>query len=179
MFSEKTNNSSSSEDSPCSPRSNIVFFAAAAVFFASFALQLWHHAVRTSATFDEPAHVLAGHRYWQCGDYGINPEHPPLLKLLAAAPLASRALVEPEWECGSRLTPKIEMFNAGSAFLVKNGVDTILLPARALSLLVSLLLAILVFLASRETHGADFRARIICAFYRRCLFVSRARNEFG
>jgi hypothetical protein len=33
------------------------------------------------------ADIEAGHRYWECGDYGINPEHPPLLKLIATVPL--------------------------------------------------------------------------------------------
>jgi hypothetical protein len=27
----------------------------------------------TSVTIDEPVHILAGHRHWQCGDFGINP----------------------------------------------------------------------------------------------------------
>src|SRR5215204_3455200 len=71
-----------------------------------FAFQLWYHATRTSAIVDEPVHILAGHRHWQCGDFGINPEHPPLLKLLAAAPLNFQTLVEPPWGCGSRITSK-------------------------------------------------------------------------
>ncbi|MCA1626260.1 MAG: glycosyltransferase family 39 protein [Acidobacteria bacterium] len=109
--------------------------------------------MRTSATFDEPAHILAGHRHWQCGDFGINPEHPPLLKLLAAAPLISRTLVEPNWNCGSRLTPKPEMFSAGGAFLVNNNVDSVLIPARLAAAVLSLLLARLVFLAAQEMFG--------------------------
>ena len=40
-----------------------------------------------SQTFDEPAHLFAGFEYWQHGDYGRNPEHPPLVKLLATIPL--------------------------------------------------------------------------------------------
>lgn len=130
------------------------YFVALVLLFGLFTFQLWFHAVRTSATFDEPAHVLAGHRYWQCGDYGINPEHPPLLKLLAAAPLISRSLVEPNWQCGSRLTPKPEMFSAGGAFLVNNGMDSVLIPARLAASLMSLLLTALVFLAAWEMFGS-------------------------
>ena len=37
---------------------------------------------RQSATFDESCHTLAGYTYWTKGDFGINPEHPPLVKLL-------------------------------------------------------------------------------------------------
>ena len=58
-----------------------------AILLGFYGFQLWYHATRTSATIDEPFHILAGYRYWQCGDYGINPEHPPLLKLLAALPI--------------------------------------------------------------------------------------------
>lgn len=38
-------------------------------------------------TYDEPAHLAAGYSYWRFGDFRMNPEHPPGLKLLAALPL--------------------------------------------------------------------------------------------
>ena len=41
-----------------------------------------------SATFDETAHLGAGMSYLETGDFRLNPEHPPLAKLIAAAPLA-------------------------------------------------------------------------------------------
>ena len=59
----------------------------ASLFLLLFAAQLWLHADDASATMDEPVHLLAGHRHLQCGDYAFNPEHPPLLKQLAALPL--------------------------------------------------------------------------------------------
>jgi hypothetical protein len=40
-----------------------------------------------SATFDEGAHLPAGYTYLTLGDHRLNPEQPPLVKLLAAAPL--------------------------------------------------------------------------------------------
>lgn len=40
-----------------------------------------------SQTTDEAVHLLAGYSYWRTGDFRLNPEHPPLVKLLAAAPL--------------------------------------------------------------------------------------------
>ena len=61
------------------------------ILFVAFAFQLVYHAVRAGVTLDEPPHILAGHRHLQCADFGINPEHPPLLKLLSAVPLAFRA----------------------------------------------------------------------------------------
>ena len=47
-------------------------------------------ALHESATFDEIAHIGAGLSYWQRLDLRLNPEHPPLGKLLAALPLAIR-----------------------------------------------------------------------------------------
>jgi len=67
-----------------------LYAACITLLIASFAFQLSFHATRTSATVDEPVHILAGHRHWECGDFGINPEHPPLLKLLATMPLETR-----------------------------------------------------------------------------------------
>jgi len=130
------------------------FYAVIVVLlFAAFAFQLWYHATRTSATIDEGAHILAGHRHWQCGDFGINPEHPPLLKLLATAPLNFRKLVEPNWDCGSKLTSKPDLFTYGNLFLVQNGVDSVVIPARLSAALMSLLLAVLVFWAAWEMFG--------------------------
>ena len=148
---EKAANSFSSGENR---RLAVGFYAVIVVLlFASFVFQLWFHATRTSATIDEPVHILAGHRHWQCGDFGINPEHPPLLKLLATAPLNFRMLVEPNWDCGSRLTSKPDSYSFGNLFLVQNGVDTVVIPARLASAVLSLLLAVLVFLAAWEMFG--------------------------
>jgi hypothetical protein len=134
-------------------RKEILFPAIVVLLFGLFAFQLWFHAVRTSATIDEPAHILAGHRHWQCGDFGVNPEHPPLLKLVATAPLNFRTLAEPPWECGSKLTSKFDSFTYGNSFLVENGVDSVVIPTRIASALMSMLLAALVFLAALEMFG--------------------------
>lgn len=118
-----------------------------------FAGQLWYHAVSTSSTVDEPNHILAGHRHW-CGDFGANPEHPPLLKLLATAPLNFRSnLSEPPWECGSKFTSKFDTFTYGNTFLVENGVDSVVVTTRLAASLMTLALAVLLFFAAREMFG--------------------------
>ena len=131
----------------------VLFVVLTILLFAVFAFQLVYHAVRTSATVDEPFHILAGHRHWQCGDFGINPEHPPLLKLLATAQLNFRQLSELPWECGSRFTPKFDGFSYGSTFIVENGVDSVVISSRVAASLMSLLLALLVCLAAWEMFG--------------------------
>ena len=51
---------------------------------------------RESLTFDEANHMFAGYMMWRTKDYGLNPEHPPFVKLLATAPLLGQALWVPE-----------------------------------------------------------------------------------
>jgi Flp pilus assembly protein TadD len=40
-----------------------------------------------SATMDESLHLVAGYSYWHGYDFTLEPEHPPLAKLISAAPL--------------------------------------------------------------------------------------------
>ncbi len=136
-----------------SGKTKYVFPILSFILFFAFAFQLWYFAVRTSATVDEPAHILAGHRHWQCGDFGINPEHPPMLKMLATAPLEFRTLNEPPWECGSRVTSKTDLFVHGTKFVVQNGVDSVVIPARYASALFAVALAILVFASVWKMFG--------------------------
>src|SRR6202045_4592387 len=49
-------------------------------------------ALRESVTIDEVAHIGAGVSYLQKLDLRMNPEHPPLAKVLAALPLVLRAV---------------------------------------------------------------------------------------
>ena len=134
-------------------KSNVLFATAATLLFSAFLFQIWYHATRTSATIDEGAHILAGHRHLQCLDFGINPEHPPLLKMIAAAPLSFFNWNEPGWECGSRPTPKPEMFSAGTSFIVQNGIDPIVVPTRLAASSAALVLAALIFMAAWEMFG--------------------------
>lgn len=155
-----------SEETPRSRRNDIVFAALVSILFVAFTAQLAYHVYRTSVTVDEPVHILAGYRHLRCGDFGINPEHPPLLKMIAAAPLLFREIKDPPWECGSKLTSKFDSFSYGNTFLVENGVDSVVIPTRLAASLVSLLLAVLVFLAAREMFGrwAAVTALAILAF---------------
>ncbi|MBU1148862.1 glycosyltransferase family 39 protein [Patescibacteria group bacterium] len=44
-------------------------------------------AVNESQIIDEGVHLSSGYAYWQKGNFALNPEHPPLAKYIAAAPL--------------------------------------------------------------------------------------------
>jgi 4-amino-4-deoxy-L-arabinose transferase-like glycosyltransferase len=61
--------------------------ASVAVLLALFVFFAGNEIASTSPTYDEPVHVAAGYSYAHWGDYRLNPEHPPLVKWLAALPL--------------------------------------------------------------------------------------------
>ena len=50
---------------------------------------------RDGFTIDEPWHVVAGVSYLRSGDYRLNPEHPPLVKLVAGAAQAPGFVLPP------------------------------------------------------------------------------------
>jgi hypothetical protein len=57
---------------------------------SAFALPRALQARRESQTWDEGCHILAGYSYWTRGDFGVNLEHPPVVRLLASFPLLGR-----------------------------------------------------------------------------------------
>jgi len=50
------------------------------LFMATISFSL---AWNDSLTFDEVAHIPAGYTYAKAHDYRLNPEHPPILKVLS------------------------------------------------------------------------------------------------
>jgi hypothetical protein len=105
-----------------------------------------------SQTFDESIHIYAGFEYLKHGDFGENPEHPPLAKMLAAVPLLSMGLKEPPYFPAPFF--KIENFINGSKFLYDGGrADSILMRGRMTLALFSVALGWLVYLAAGEMFG--------------------------
>src|ERR1700747_3444721 len=72
---------------------------------------------RESLTFDEADHMFAGYMMWKTGDYGLNPEHPPLAKLLATAPIAGQNLWIPKLQ---NRKFKIEAYLSGRDWHARN-----------------------------------------------------------
>jgi hypothetical protein len=130
---------------------------------AVLALQLLLSVRRESQTWDEADHIYAGYRSWTDADFGLNPEHPPLLKLLATATLLPLPLKTPALE--NRYF-KEDAFLGGKDFLYRNDADRILWRTRIAAASLTLLLALLVFLATQEIFGtlAAFIALALLAF---------------
>jgi len=112
------------------------------------------NAWRDSAIFDETAHIPAGYSYLTMHDMRLNPEHPPLLKDLAALPLVFIHLVfdttknfwttdvNGQWEAGHDL-----FWQEG------NAADSVIFWARIPIVLLSLLFGLFIFKWGKELAG--------------------------
>jgi 4-amino-4-deoxy-L-arabinose transferase-like glycosyltransferase len=115
-----------------------------------FACQLIHVARVYSANWDEAHHLYDGYFIWTRHDYRLNAEVPPLVKLTAALPLLAMHLKPPPDPGKSQA---LDAFLEGRAFVFGNGGDRVLLPARMACMLFALLLAALLYFATREMFG--------------------------
>src|SRR5207253_9360092 len=70
---------------PAPPRA--LAFAVAAASIVAFVVFAIANIRATSPTTDETTHLAAGASYLGAHDFRLNPEHPPLLKMIAALPL--------------------------------------------------------------------------------------------
>ncbi|HWR13709.1 MAG TPA: glycosyltransferase family 39 protein [Terriglobales bacterium] len=104
----------------------------------------------SSCSWDEQDHLYAGYMSWKTGDFGLNPEHPPMVKMVAAFPILNMQLQRPALQ---NREFKHEAFLGGKDFLFKNDADAMLLRARMAVATFTLLLALFVFLAGREMFG--------------------------
>jgi 4-amino-4-deoxy-L-arabinose transferase-like glycosyltransferase len=126
--------------------------AAVVVLLAIFAGELLLSVRQQTQTFDESAHIFAGYTYWKHADFGVNPEHPPLVKLVAALPLLPLGLpVQFVPNGGVRGVAG----TGGLQFLYSHNADALLFRARAVASLFALAIALLVFFATREMFGRE------------------------
>ena len=127
------------------------FRSAVALLLVVLAVELVVPARRQSPVFDEGCHILAGYRSWTHADFGVNPEHPPLVKLLATVPLLGTSLNNVPSAKGFF---KLAEFAGGRQFLYSNNADLILFRVRMAAATLTVLAALLVFVAAYEMFGA-------------------------
>lgn len=107
-----------------------------------------------SATMDELAHIPAGYSYVKYLDYRLNPEHPPLLKALAALPLLSIKLNFPT--DNKNWTDALNgQWDMGSIFLYQSGnnADWIIQTSRIFPMILTILTLVLIFVWSSGLLG--------------------------
>jgi hypothetical protein len=129
--------------------------AAVLALLLILAAQIVHAIHGESLTWDEGDHIFAGYESWKTHDFGLNPEHPPMVKLLATLPLLPLHLNVPPLQ---HRFFKTEAYLDGQQLLFHNGpsdggrysAETLVFRARLPTLLFALAAALLVFFATRE-----------------------------
>ena len=108
-----------------------------------------------SAIMDELAHIPAGYGYVHELDFRLNPEHPPLVKMLAGLPLL---LLQPKFptENIAWQNDVNGQWDMGTQFLYFSGNDPqeILRFARLGPMFLTILLALLIFVWAKELMGS-------------------------
>ena len=125
--------------------------------------QLLYSVRQESLTWDEGNHIFAGYMSLKHGDFGLNPEHPPLVKMIAAIPLQGMNLREPQLQ--NRYF-KTEAYLSGRDLIFQNDFETITFRARMFASIFALMVALLAFLTAREMFGtgAGFITLLLLAF---------------
>jgi len=132
---------------------------AAGALVLIFLLQAFLESRLKSPASDEPPHIAAGLSYLETHTFRANPQHPPLMKELAALSLLAGGIrwprnagtehlihgelqpgEQPEWAIGNQL-------------IAANGPDRVMMWARAPLLLVAAMLAAVLFLWGRQITG--------------------------
>jgi 4-amino-4-deoxy-L-arabinose transferase-like glycosyltransferase len=105
-----------------------------------------------SLTFDEGDHIFAGYMMWHSGDYGLNPEHPPLVKLVATLPLLQEKLWVPPLQ---QRWFKSEAYRDGRDFMERNDgpEHRLLFHMRLAAGVFAVGLSVMVFLMGSELFG--------------------------
>ncbi len=107
-----------------------------------------------SPSWDEGDHIFSGYMNWKHGEYSLNPEHPPLVKLIATLPLLPLTLKTAPRQ-GRYF--KDEAYFGGHDLLFGNApqysADTLLFRVHMASLVFGVTLGLLLFLAGSEMFG--------------------------
>jgi len=156
---------------PDKPR-GILSALLAVLLLALMAVLAGRAALRESVTVDEVSHIGAGVSYLQRLDLRMNPEHPPLPKVLAAIPLVIRGVRADynhiSWTFSEKFFPAyLGQWVFGEWLLERwNNPANVLKWARLPMLLLTLLLGAVIYVFARKLGGPW--GGLLCL----CLFVS-------
>ncbi len=124
------------------------------ILLAFFTGQCFLSMAQKSPTCDEPVHISAGYSYVSKWDPRMNPEHPPLIKIISALPLIFLKLDglfhSQEFKDGSNSQV---MYGVNFVFRNSQPFTKIVFLARVPIVLLGILLGIYVFLWTRELFG--------------------------
>ena len=142
-----------------------IFWPVVAAIAAAAGIIEIRSALGETQTWDEGIHISAGYSYLTLGDYSWNIEHPPLVKIVSAMPLAALGLVAERFGPDGKLKDQVHY---GVDFLYANRrpADTILIAARSANILLTLLFIAALAWWTRRRWGpaAGLCAAALCAF---------------
>jgi hypothetical protein len=127
-----------------------VQIAAVMLLLLVLEFQLLYSVKHESLTFDEGDHIFAGYMSLKHHDFGLNPEHPPLVKMIAAVPLLRMNLHEPQLQ--NRYF-KTEAYLSGRDLIFQNDYEKVIFRARMAASIFALLVALLAFFTASEMFG--------------------------
>lgn len=141
-----------------SRRQRLWIHLAACALVLLFIAQVVHNIRHESLTWDEGDHIFSGYESWKTGDFGLNPEHPPMVKLVATLPLLRLPLVVPPLQ--NRFF-KTEAYMDGRELLFRNGpangghytAEDLTLRVRLFAMVFAVAAAVLLYLAASELFG--------------------------
>lgn len=137
---------------PRESRPEFWLLAAVALLLCVFAAQAAGEAYFWSATSDEVTHLTAGYTYLVTGDHRLNPQHPPLIKVLAALPLLVLDPVlnlnDPNWASDQ---PNEWAFSYD--FLYSNDADRLIFWGRMAPVMLGVLCGFYVYLWAAALWG--------------------------
>jgi len=133
-----------------------------AAFILLFAIQLTLTSRANTVTRDEPDHIYSGYASWN-GDFGLNPEHPPLVKFVGTLPLRFMHLNVPKLQGRPY---RLEAVLGGRDFVFHNDADKVIFRAQMAASIFTLLLLVIAFLTAQEMFGttAGFIALALLVF---------------
>ncbi|MDD4931245.1 MAG: glycosyltransferase family 39 protein [Candidatus Colwellbacteria bacterium] len=137
------------------PKKKGVFpWLALAVIIAGSFLLMVRSSSGESAIMDELAHIPAGYGYVAKGDYRLNPEHPPLVKIISALPIAAVGFNFPT-NIKAWTTDVNGQWDMGTAFLYHSGndADKIVGLARIGPMILTLILILMTYIWSKQMMG--------------------------
>jgi tetratricopeptide (TPR) repeat protein len=123
--------------------------AGVGAFIVLFAIHLALTSHANTVTWDEPDHIYSGYMSWK-GDFGLNPEHPLLVKFVATLPLLGMQLNVPELQDRPY---RLQAVLGGRDFIFHNDADKVVFRAQMAASIFTLLLLVIVFLTAREMFG--------------------------
>lgn len=133
-------------------RYRLVYLLGAVCLLAILTTELLQSLQQMSRTLDESAHLYAGYQHWRARDFGVNPEHPPLVKLVAALPLLGMNLKQPH-------PPNpfffVEEYAGGEELMRANNMNLLVVRSRTAVCVFTLLLGVLVFAMGYEMFGPE------------------------